>query len=532
MTASTARSAVRGAMTGLLVVLGAGLAVGAFFVLRYLGLWSEQDTSVFVRTTEGLIQAGSLTYQGAYTHGFAYPLWVATLAGFVGLPVAFLISTVLPVVSGVLLAVTAYVAFSAMLGSRKWGTVAAGVLFLVPELVFTVMRGNHEKLTVSLTLLMATALLAGFLELSRTRRWRVFAGWVLVQYLSAFTLASVNSFFGSSFIIAITLCLVFALALVGLRRQRAVHVVPIVRRLVIVSAASWGVVALVLFFVYTPAADVLRTMATAAERLTALALSLEPESDPYAVTARDWANMGVYHALSSFRWVLLVTSFGWWLSLVIRAVREPERVPLHQLYLIALFGALGFQLAMAVPVDLVGLDAGSNLQVRLFTYFSVIAAPMFVSGLTAFLTTRRARTAHRGAAALVLSAAVVFGLASLAKATLDPTVSNRWLFYRPAEVSAMHFWEERHSRQTLWTDPEGRLRYAYTMVHGDRSASTNTLDAWTVDPRATHALRSEVNAASAVAWRLPPSTLWTENRTYDNGGAQVFHRIPRTPFQR
>lgn len=96
----------------------------------------------------------------------------------------------------------------------------------------------------------------------------------------------------------------------------------------------------------------------------------------------------------------------------------------------------------------------------------------------------------------------------------------------------MRFWDERHEWQTLWTDPEGRLSYAHVMEYGHRATNRNTFDAWTVDSRSTHALRSEVIAASAVVWRLPPSTLWTENRSYDNGGVQVFHRIPRTPFQR
>lgn len=526
----------------LLTVLGLGLAYGSYFVLRYLGLWTEQDTEVFVRIIADMQRAGSLNSPGSYTHGYAYPVWATTLANFTGLRVPTLLQLYTPLIGNLFLALFGFACFRRLLASDRLGLLGAAVFFLVPELVFTVSRGNHEKLTVSITLLAVLALVKSFCEWRRAGRWHVFMGWTAVYYLCAFTLATLNILFGSSLIVALSVMLVVTSMIVTLRRKKGRHLRPLAGRLTLVVFVHWLLVLLVMRYVYPQSsATNLVLFETASERLSELLFpGLEGEtessftaSDPYAVTNSDWINLDAYRLLSSFRWVLFLATFPLWLLLFIAALRRLEQVAVERLFLLGLYGSFGFILALAVPIDFLNLSAGSNLQVRMYTYFALLASPLLALGfgrLTSLAAVRLWATPLLG---LFL---IGFGSLSFLKATLDPTVSNRWLFYHPAEVQAVHFWGLRHRNSSLWLDVEGRLRYAYTTTYpaayaqGDLAG--NVFDYGTFVGNDAFAVRSPLLEQTAVAWQRRPPTLWLEDLVYDNGGAQIFHRIPRTPFQK
>lgn len=519
-------------LRALLGPLLATLFVGAYYVLRYGGLWSEQDTHVFVQTTESMRLAGRLTYSGSYPHGFGYPIWLLSLSEVTGAELGPFVQAYLPLISALVLGAIGFGAYRAFTDSPRIGGLAMLVLLLVPEVVFTVSRGNHEKLTVALTLAAMFVLYRSFLELETRRRWTAFFGWVAAYYLVAFVLVSLNVFFGSSFILASTVALGFVAVLRWLARATAVRLATVARRLVVVTAASWGFVALVLFYVYPPAGNTLRLMATAAERVSALALSLTPESNPYVVTATDWVNPVVYNLISSFRWILLVGSLATWVVWVRRTLQGDKSLPLHVLFLTAMYAAFALQVAFAMVVDLTGLAAGTNLQVRLFTYFAVIAAPVFAMGVDA-VTRSHHFTASPGLWRrwLLPAGFAVFGVLSLAKATLDPAVASRWLFFRAPEITAMRFWDERSQFDQLWVGVDPRLRHAYSMYFPHGSASANTFSVQARDTSVASALGSELVGANAIAWGIPESVLLIEHRVYDNGEATLHRRIARTPFR-
>ncbi len=529
------------AHTYLLGAVGLGVAFGSYFVLRYLGFWTEQDTEVFVRVISDMQAFGNLRSPGAYTHGYAYPVWATTLANFTGLGVAELVQLYTPLVGNLLLAVFGYACFRRLLASDKLGLAATAVLFLVPELVFTMSRGNHEKLTVALTLFAVLALLKSFLEWRVPGRRSVFYAWTAVYHLSAFTLATLNIFFGSSLIVALTVMLVFTGFAVAVRPKGAARFRPLVRRLARVVVVNWFLVVLVIGYVYPQTSgthEVLLESAT--ERLGALlgAPAEEEESftvsDPYAVGTTDWSSLSAYRLVSSFRWLLFAVSFATWLSLFVRAwVKLPE-LSTERLFLLALYGSFGFVLALAVPIDFLNLSAGTNLQVRMYTYFVLLAAPVFALALGRLGRVRR--PAVRALVSGSLGAlCCVFGVLSLLKATLDPMVSNRWLFYHPAEVQAARFWDERHEHNLLWLDVEGRLRYAYITAYPEAyptgAVTDNALDFGAFTGADPFAVRSRILEQAAVAWHTRPPPLWREDRLYDNGAAQLYHRVPRTPFQ-
>jgi hypothetical protein len=464
-------------------------------------------------------------------HGFGYPIWAATLSWFSGVPVPQLLQVLTPLIGNVFLGLFGFATFRRWLGSDKLGLVAAGVLFLVPELVFTVSRGNHEKLTVSLTLLASLAMLQSFVALFQ-KSWRSFAGWVSVYYLVAFTLASINVFFGSSFIVASTLVFMFGSLVLRLARAESAVMTGIWRRLLVLVTVSWLLVILVMWYVYPQAGSFLFLLKTVAEKLSLLFLSFNVESNPYQEVGYDWASSGLYSLISSFRWLLLLGSFGVWLILLRQSLGRVGSAPLHQLLLLAIYGAFGFQMAIGIPVDLIGLAAGSNLQVRLYTYFALFAAPVLVLGLTSLLEWLRSRW-PRTLLPLVFSLTVAFySLISLLKATLDPTVSNRWLFYSPTEVRAMAFWREQSSSEPIWVGTSGRLSFAQQVQFPSQEVRDDLYDIGPPDPGTAKLIQTRLESQSAANWSLSLPTGLLGHRVYDNGEAQIFHRLPGSPFQR
>lgn len=544
----------------LVLAISLGLAYGTYFTLRYLGYWSENDTAVLSLAAKLLGDAERIQYSGAYSNGYAYSIWGATLSALTGLSVGDFVQLYTPLLGNLLLATFGYATFRRLLASDHLGLLAASVLFLVPEMVFTVSRGSHEKLTVALTLMALLALLNSFLALLTARRWQIYAAWVAVFYFSIFTSVTLNTFLGSSLILACTLTLVFAFLLLGLRRLQMffgrvrrrpsiqarrvsiwgevnnIRLAAVIRRLLYIVCTSWLLAVLVSWYIY-PTANYSDLAQTAYERLSQLLFSDAPTAsepttfevaNPYSVIGSDWLSAKAYRVISSFRWALFLGSFVTWLLLLARLLRGPK-TDLHRLFLVALYGAFGFELALAVPIDFLNLHAGTNLQVRIYTYFALLAAPVFALGLSHLFSVQ-----PKARAVLVpLMQLCLLGFAGvgLFKATLDPGVSNRWLFYHPAEVQALGFFDGYLQSNSIWVGTESRLRDAYitTYLRPPENVLNLSRDG---GPSSPYALNSPIIRENTEAWGAQPSALWLENQVYDNGETQLFHQVPRTLFQR
>jgi hypothetical protein len=537
----------------ILSVLVVSLTFGAFFVVRYFGYWSEQDTAVFSRVIADMQEVNSLRSPGGYTHGFAYPVWAATTAKMAGLSIAQLLQLYTPLVGSLMLGLFSFAAFRRLLGSQRRALLGTVLLFLTPELYFTVSRGNHEKFTVSLVLLAVLCLLSGFIEGYQKKRWRVFVSWTFVLYIIAFTLISLNIFFGSIFTASVTLILILTTLISRVRPKKGASLRVIVRRLVIVVSCLWLLFSLMVWYVYPQHGTNSRLISSAVENIGHLLGTAEPEpvpeatseaevapipeepefeaSNPYSVGGTDWVSLPIFHIISLFRWTLLLGSTVTLLSLFVYTLRNLEHVTFPTFFLIGFCGALTVLIGIAIPIDFLNLSAGSNLQVRVYTYFSILAVPMLAYGISFILERFRPIRLRPFVSFAVKVALVGFAVLSLLKATLDPAISNRWTFYYPAEVQAAHFWNTRMQSRTLWIGAEGRMQYAYTIEYPLGLPNNNTMVVLG-HTGTTHALYSPVVAASAVAWGRFPSLYWLENKVYDNGIAQVYHRLPETPFQR
>ncbi len=511
-----------------------GLAFGSYFMLRYQGYWAEIDSSVFVTTIEAFRDAHHLSYPGAYLHGYAYVVWVSTLSDFTGIPVPSLVQLYLPTLSTLMVALLGYAAFRRLLGSDRLGLITLGMLFLVPEFLFTVARGNHEKIDISMILLALLALVSSIREYSMERRWQVVAAWIMTFHLATFTLSTSNTFFGTTFAAALTLLLLGWAVLLRLRPAGVSRHEHMVKRLALLTATTWCLVMLVMWYAYPLAGSQLQTYKTMIGRLSSLFLSFETESNPYTAVSQEWVTPLAYRVVSSFRWFLFLTSLGFWISQIVHAFRRLDHTSTLRLLLLGLYGAFGTLLACGIPVDFLGLAEGSNLQVRLYTYFVLFAAPVFTLALSLWL--RRLRAQSGRVHGLVLPAlrvsVVAFALLSVMKATVDPLISNQWTFYLPQEVQAMQFWARHQRYASLWVGPRSRLDFAYAGQYATFAPNRNAFVSGDPDVQVEMALDSPVVRAQAYADRFGLPALLLGNRVYDNGRVQLIRRLPERPFDR
>ncbi|AEB12399.1 hypothetical protein [Marinithermus hydrothermalis] len=522
----------------LLLALGIGLAFGGYFVLRYGGYWAEQDSQFFVLRVAWMIDAGRIFYPEAYTHGFAYPLWASTLSLLTGLDVGEMLRVYTPLLGNVFLALMGFVFFRNLLGSDRLGLVATMALFLVPELVFTVSRGNHEKLTVVFALLASLALYRGFVEMMGPRRWGVFVAWSLIYHLLAFVLITVNLVFGFLFVLAWSLAYLFLRGYAWGLGPRHRWVGPTAQRIALVIGTAWIMGYAVVWHVYPLAQVDLSLVRDAFEARFSPAEAgtlQEPLPNPYAAIEEDWVSVQAYSLITAFRWVLFAGSGITALVMLSRALLRRSTLRLPQSLLLALYVAFGLEMVGAVLADLAGLTPGSNLQVRVFSYFVLVAVPLWVIGATSFvqyLARWVPRPLLQGAVGLVIA---FFAVSSLLKATLDPLVSNHWLVYHPAEVEAMRTWATNVNHKVLWVGAKHRLAYAWVQSYSEVLPGDNLMDG-TIrggpKPRATYAINSTLNQANMIALgvRIPPRLIG--DRIYDNGVAQIYRRVSQTLYER
>jgi hypothetical protein len=138
------------------------------------------------------------------------------------------------------------------------------------------------------------------------------------------------------------------------------------------------------------------------------------------------------------------------------------------------------------------------------------------------------RLAFNGLLATMVSALAVL---SIAKATNEPLLSNKWIMYQPGELQAIRWADGALSERTLWVGHDERLYTAYTIANEARPRSVR-FDQYALEPGTIDYLISEINRQQGVRLEKPLPVEADSLRTYDNGEVQIYHRRPRTPFQK
>jgi hypothetical protein len=558
------------------------LLASAFFVARYGGQWTDTDTPVLSQAILNVARSGTLTPQGlTYDMGFGYQSLSVFILKVTGLPVHTLQTRTYPFLAALMAGTLAFVLFREMLGDSYMAGLAALVLFMQPDFLFVIFRGSHEKMTWSLTMLLlylefkgVWSQSAGHLGINTSSHapstFPQLASYVLLFYMTILALAATNVFFASSFISAIALSFVggYGVLLVyrkpphaprgsptprarvkpaGLNSQRLSAYSRFLVRFFYVSLSSLIILALVLFYLYPPAQLFIHSLHSLGQKLAVILGGYEYASNPYQIVGFGWVSSGVYLMLTLVNWVVVVVSLVTWLAMMLPGDSGVPPLLAHpgHFMLWLLYAVLALHVGIGMVADLSGL-LGTNLQLRLFPAYMLVAIPMAVLGLKRFMASPRIPAIIRRAGVRRITGALVvllmlwFSGASLLKVTNEPLLSNYWTFYTDAEVASLAWRQVYLPDRKIWADFDAIRLKPLAMTLGGAaeypsdasSRSGISLDVGEVDQETRDFLISQsVRLWSARKGRVLPDTA-RAYRIYDNGAVQIYHLQPRTPYQR
>jgi len=518
------------AWTLCLLLMLTGTIAGSYFALRYAGGWSDSDTGSLSATIASVADEGTLlTSGGAYSMGFAYQSLSVFIISLTGLHVTQLQFQVYPLIAGMVI-VLAFAMYRALTGSAVAGALATLLLLLQPDFLFVVFRGSHEKVT-WLGAMLATYLLAR--SFRAVRQPGRLASYVGLFYLAAFTLIASNAFFGSSFIVAAFVGLAAGLFLGYLSERRpppGAAGLP-VGRLTYVVASALVLWYLMVFYLYPAATRFLYDLRTTVDRAGAVTAGLEQRFDVAGSVGQGWVSRTAYLGVTSPTWVLAVVSFLVWVALALRMLRRRRLLEAPpQLLLWLLYGGFGMQLAVGLFLARFG-GAVANLQVRLFPAVMLMACALVAVAIHAGWRRWTTRFKRSLLTIVLLAFALWAGIAAPLKMTNEASISTLWNFWTPFEEHAV-WWADDHATQaSIWLGPSpiriaGRARAA---EFGGRTG--NDVDSTVVEPQTRDLVISDAERELARRIAVPLPDVRHENRVYDNGGTQMYHKRARTPFQ-
>jgi hypothetical protein len=510
------------------LLLAFALVAALAFVLRYRGQWIEQDTSGMTGLIEIMRREATLLPEEGkiYQHGFTYQAVTAFLIDLTGLPVQQVQVIVWPLLAAYALALAALAFFTQAAPDRRTAVLAALFLFFQGDLLFAILRGSHEKLDWPLTLLALTLLIRG-----AGRPLRDLMLHVLLFYLIVFAMMATNVFFASTFITAIVLSLVLGLGVGALLRRR-----PLVaadhRRLLYVALSCILLLFIVAVYLYPPALGNLRRLAGIGQQVSTVMLGFTPTDNPYQSISYGWISNTTYLGLTLFTWLLIAGSFVEWLWWARAILKRQRAVGIRENLIWLLYAGFAIQVAIGIALDFSGV-LGQNLQLRIFPGFTVMAVVLLAHlARRLFAVLPRLGRARRALQAL---AVLLFGwmaVAAVLKATNEPVLSNKWVFYAPSEAGAMG-WADANLRSAyVWTAHDERIYEAGAFLRGAPSANGNTFRGYRFAGYEKYILFSERERLRGLRMGLAMPSVLDWSRVYDNGEVFLYHRRPQTPYQR
>jgi len=505
-------------------ILMVTLLIGVYFVARYVGHWTENDTAGMTEAIRSVSQEGQLAPDEGflYSNGYAYQVISTFLLDMTGLDAASLQQLVLPF-GIVLLAVPVCILLFEITGSRSGAVFGSIFLFTQPEFLFVVLRGSHEKFG---RLFMVLALFILFRSFKSHGKLRFFANYVALFYLAVYGLLSSNFLIGFSFVAA----LAFGLAAGAILEYRLVHLTRITgtttQRLAISTLTCFVIAFILVFYLYPPAQYDIYVLNGILAKIHSLTLGTGT-INVYPGVFVSWINPYVYFTINLANWLVILVSLPLWCWQGYRWLVRKQSPRSQAAWLLwLLYGAFGLQAVFAILSDASGLFG--NLQHRLFPSFVLLAVAIITDVLS-----QRAFKWQKTQLARIAMGIVVFVLAvfSLIKSTNEPSLVNYWTFYTTPELKAMQWFDHNIEDASLWAGFTGRLPEAMRLVHG-KSSANNTVYFRKQETIKPYFLISDLvsQQSSFMLQMLPDSS--GEDKIYDNGSTQIYHRRPRTPYQR
>lgn len=506
------------------------LVVGFYFIARYSGRWAESDSATFAKVLRAFVEEGRLvpTLGPVYPNGYAFQALSAYIVALTGLEVAALQQLVFPL-TACLVVLPAWTLYRELSGSTRGATLATLLLFTQPEFLFVILRSSHEKFSRALMLLCLFLLVRSFKLRDHPSLLTLH---VSLFCLTTFALVASNNLLAHSFIVAVgttyLLARYFEKRSLNLQHTSG----PILQRLRNVVLICLAFVYVFTFYVYPPALHDLLVLKTVLDRVAALFLDVGTKAasdyaDAYTVVASGWISVGAYFLVSIANWMVLATSFAIWMHQGIRWLLQGKRPKTQMAWLLwLLYAAFAAQGGLSAVADASGA-LSSNLQHRLFPTFSIFAVAMTGTWLAQWRPQRLA-----GLLRVVLAVTIFcISILSILKATNEPLVSNKWTFYRPAELAAL-VWSTAHLEESaIWTEYDERLIVAFDTAIGD-PANHNHFQAYRLLPTTRNIVLTSITRLRSSRLRDPLPVPPDAFRVYDNGDAEVYHLRPQTPHQR
>jgi hypothetical protein len=513
---------------GLLFVLA--LLYAAYFELRYSGLWIENDTAVFTGTTTAMLRAGSVLFNGQYPHGFGYPAWLGVLSLETGLAPAVVNGLIAPFFGTMAMTLAAALFYRRLLRSDGAATVAVLMLFLVPDLMFTVLRGNHEKLNVPFIMLAVYSVI-WFVDAQKAGDLKTMTVAVVLYYVSVFVNGVTNDYFG----VLLSLAGFLTALLLTLFRNRSwtrESTREYVRRFRL-SAFLTGLLMLwVMVFLFPRSDGDVSLLQTLIVKLKSLLSSQRVADNPYQIASQQWVTPWVNEAFSLFHWSVILLSATALVYILRGVISRRLHVRAEEYVLLCVYVAFALLVAVAVPVDFVGLGAGTNLELRNYTYFTLFAVPVIVTGIGVLRSSIHPPSIGGVIKVAGLGVIAILFVAALLKSTVDPLVSNSWMMYTPSEREAIAVFHKHSSDTALWAGGGDRLGYLYTALYPDSRSGDEVVGyAIRKSPFVTEILVSPIIRASVMARHEPMPSVRGYDEVFDNGGAQIFERPITDVFQ-
>jgi hypothetical protein len=506
----------------LLIVLLLGFIVSGYYVYRYHGLWTENDTATITLTIESMReQSVLLPSRLFYQHGFGYQAVSLTLLYVTGLSTQTLQTILYPFLAAAGLILTSFIFFREVLHDHRAAALASMLLIFQPDILFVTLRGSHEKLTWPLMMLALAILYRSFGQ--PLRKMAIYVG---LFYLVVFAIDSTNVFFGSVFLVAVVLSMALGFLLFRFWRNRQPQLPRLdVQRLMYISLSGGILIFIFIVYIYPPALANLRLFRNILDQLSALLLSFEVKAQPYGYISIGWINSQVYLILTIFTWLVIAVSFLLWLRHGWKMLKGEAEQGLEENLDWLLYSGFAIQIGISIMVDFSGALA-ANLQLRLFPSFTVMAIILLVRYLSQTIANTHLGINQRKIV-LGLSGMLSawFVLASVLKATNEPSLSNKWTFYLTPEKFAIEWVDAHLTKAEIWIGVDERLNTIFNSFYALDSQSGNHYISGKIIPNIRFVLSTEVDRlrAKRLRFQLLPTSYW--DQIYDNGQSQV-DRIP------
>jgi len=525
----------------IILLLSYALFIGLYWFSHYKGMIVDGDATSLTLASEGIVEEGSITPPKHRYHGFGFPAILAFVSVISGESVQKI--QIFDSIWLVVIVFFAFVVYRELTESVLLAMLGASILLLLPDFLFYVLRGSHEKITWLYFMLLLFLLSKSYRAYNKATYLTAF---IVAFYLSYWGMVATNAYFASTMLTASFLSFgigVGLLVMLWLRNRKVgrenfrdiiisevgVSSKSMVRRFLLGSLISFLILFIFIFYLYPPARGFLYSLRSMVDKLGVLLLGGQAVSQPYAIIQTAWTSRRVYLSLVAPEFLFILASIITWFRYCWKWINGYWQQSPHSNQLLWLFyTAFIIQIGFAFILDFAGV-LSSNLQLRIFPAFSILMAPYAAEF---FYTLFDGMFRNRKIVFLISPLIFYMSIVGLLKMSNDPMVSNLWLFYSNQEVRGLEWMERYVENDVVWIDTWPHLRDVLWFRKGYNWVPHNYYIATTSNTDSNYVFISKLTKLQADRSQISLPSVVSKNMVYDSGRVKIYHKRPRSPYQR